>query len=138
MDLRTNRNALKLFREIYDYRRTVTPALVTQPQKPAFDDSQPLLQPFPRSSPEAQGVPSEQISRFLAGMNEDATLDLHGVMVIRNGHVIAEANFGAYDQRIWHITHSGCKSITGLAIGMLINEGRLSLDDRIQIGRAHV
>jgi CubicO group peptidase (beta-lactamase class C family) len=53
------------------------------------------------------------------------------VIVLKNGKVIAEAAFGAYDQRIWHITHSECKSVTGLAVGILIGEGKLSLDDKI-------
>jgi CubicO group peptidase (beta-lactamase class C family) len=45
--------------------------------------------------------------------------------------VIAEGTFGAYDLHVWHITHSACKSITGLAIGMLIDEGKLDLEDSV-------
>ena len=54
---------------------------------------------------------------------------MHHFMVLRNGKVICEANFAPYRSRIWHVTHSMCKSITGMAIGLLVEEGKLSLED---------
>lgn len=57
--------------------------------------------------------------------------DMHHFMVLRNGKVICEANFAPYRSGIWHVTHSMCKSITGMAIGLLVEEGKLSLDENI-------
>jgi len=131
MDLKTNRNALSLLRQILDHEKAVTPIIATKPQKPPFDTELPILQPLPRSVPEKQGISSSRIATFFQALRQDETLDIHSIMILRNGHVIAEADFGAYDHKVWHVTHSACKSITGLAIGMLIGEGLLDLDDKI-------
>ncbi|MEG0227420.1 MAG: serine hydrolase [Lachnospiraceae bacterium] len=58
-------------------------------------------------------------------------MDMHHMMVLKNGKVISECSFAPYPKGMWHITHSLCKSITGMAIGMLIEEGKLSLEDRV-------
>ena len=52
-------------------------------------------------------------------------------MALRHGKVICECNFAPYPKGMWHITHSMCKSITGMAIGMLIEEEKLKLDENI-------
>jgi len=131
MELRMQRNAIKLIRQIADCRNITTPIIPFRPQKVRFDPQLPLSRPFPRSTPESQGISSERILDFLCDLSNDKTLDMHNLMILRNGHVIAECSFGAYKMDVWRITHSLCKSITGLAIGLLIDEGRLSLEDRI-------
>ena len=52
-------------------------------------------------------------------------------MVVKNGHVVSECSYAPYSLDIMHVTHSLCKSITGIAICMLIDEGKLNLDDGI-------
>lgn len=131
MDLRTQRNALILIKHLFDRKITTVPCIETSTQKPPFGYTDEITQPFPRSTPEAQGISSEYIAEYLTALKEDKTLDMHHVMLLRNGYVIAEGSFGAYDLKTWHITHSECKSITGLAIGMLIEEGKLRLDDKV-------
>ncbi|MFR5106125.1 MAG: serine hydrolase domain-containing protein [Blautia obeum] len=56
---------------------------------------------------------------------------MHHFMALRHGKVICECNFAPYPKGMWHITHSMCKSITGMAIGMLIEEGKLKLNENI-------
>lgn len=56
---------------------------------------------------------------------------MHHFMALRHGKVICECNFAPYPKGMWHITHSMCKSITGMAIGMLIEEEKLKLDENI-------
>ncbi len=131
MDIVTQHNALKLFRQVFAHSTSISPRIATNPQKPPFQDDQPLLQPFPRTSPEAQGISSAHIAAFLTALQNDITLDMHSVLILRHGAVIAETGFGAYNPKIWHITHSQSKTITGLAIGMLIDEGKLHLEDKI-------
>jgi len=131
MELRLQRNTIKLIRQIADRKNITTPIIPYKPQKSAFNPQLPVLQPFSRSAPEAQGVSSERISDFLRDIQRDKSLDMHSLMILRNGHVITECSFGAYKTDVWHITHSMCKSITGLAVGFLMDEGRLKLDDRI-------
>lgn len=131
MDLKTHRSALDLVRQMSDRKTSIVPRIATSPQKPPCCNDQPILKPLPRSVPEAQGISSSQVAGFLKALQDDETLDMHNILILRHGAVIAEASFGAYEQHYWHITHSECKSITGLAIGMLIDEGSLSLDDKL-------
>jgi len=131
LDLRTQRNALILLLRAFDRRKRTVPHLKQIPQKPAFGSADPIVQAFPRTAPEEQGLSSDHLADFIDDLQNDSSLEPHAIMILRNGSVIAEGNFGSYDKNIWHITHSECKSITSLAIGMLIDEGRISLDDKM-------
>ena len=46
-----------------------------------------------------------------------------------DGKVICEAAAPGYDRSLPHITYSMCKSVVGLAIGFLYDEGRIDLDE---------
>ena len=100
------------------------------PQKPAFPQGE-LQQKFPRATPESQGISSDWLSGMIEELSASRTGDIHQFMAVKGGHVICECGFAPYKRGIWHITHSLCKSITGMAIGMLIAEGKLSLDDHL-------
>ena len=101
------------------------------PQKPRFPFDTPYEQPFPRATPESQGISSDLLRDLLQDLKNSNYTDMHHFMALRNGKVICEANFAPYRSRIWHVTHSMCKSITGMAIGLLVEEGKLSLDENI-------
>lgn len=101
------------------------------PQKPPFAMHEPVEQPFCRCTPEEQGISSRYLAAFLQEAAAAKETDIHGFMVLRNGYVIGEYSFAPYQKGIWHIEHSMCKSITGMAIGLLISEGKLALDDKI-------
>ena len=94
------------------------------PQKPKFPFDKPYEQPFPRATPESQCISSDMLADLLRDLDTSHYTDMHHFMVLRNGKVICEANFAPYRSRIWHVTHSMCKSITGMAIGLLVEEGR--------------
>lgn len=130
MDIKTDGAALSLIFDLFDTKTSTKPRIPETVQKKPYVFSE-INQPFPRSTPEEQGVESARIAQFITSVKRDGTLDPHGILILRNGCVIAEARFGAYDQRVWHITYSECKSVVGLAIGMLIDEGKLSLSDRL-------
>jgi CubicO group peptidase (beta-lactamase class C family) len=85
---------------------------------------------LPRSTPEAQGIPSSAILGFVeaAEKNVDA---LHSLMVLRHGHVVAEGWWGPYRRDDPHVLFSLSKSFTSTGIGLAIAEGRLSLDDTV-------
>lgn len=101
------------------------------PQKPPFDFQSPMEQPFPRCSPEAQGVDSLYLHRFVSELVAHPSIHMHQVMILRHGHVIYEGGFDPYPAGVWHATYSMCKSFTGMAIGLLIGDGKLSLDDHL-------
>ena len=61
---------------------------------------------------------------------EAAGLDLHSVSVMTGGKLAAEHCWlGDRDTR--HILHSATKGVAVLAVGLAIEEGKLSLDDRV-------
>lgn len=130
MDIRSYGQMFSLISNVFDTRRSTEPVIETLPQKPPWP-GRPVADPFPRRTPEECGIPSRYISAFLQALFDDKTLDMHNIMILRDGAVIAEGSFGVYDHNVWHVTHSECKSIVSLAVGMLIGEGRLGLDERV-------
>lgn len=101
------------------------------PQKIPFPEEGPYEQAFLRAVPETQGISSAMIGDLLEELKSIEGINIHHIMILRNGYVIGETSFAPYRQGLWHITNSMCKSITGMAVGMLVAEGRLELDDRI-------
>lgn len=130
MDFQTTSSAISLVKNILSTRTTTEARIEAKPTKPAFSGSA-IDSPMPRATPESKGVSSRHIAEYLKKLKEMPELDMHGVMILREGTVLAEANFGEYDSSVWHISYSECKSVTGLAIGLLIDEGRLSLEDKV-------
>ena len=88
-------------------------------------------QRFPRKTPESQGIGSDYLRYLIQELADSPNTDMHHFMVLRHGNVICEADFAPYRKGIWHITHSMCKSITGMAVGFLVEEGKLELSENI-------
>ena len=86
---------------------------------------------FPRKTPESQGIGSDHLRYLIQELADSPNTDMHHFMVLRHGNVICEADFAPYRKGIWHITHSMCKSITGMAVGFLVEEGKLELSENI-------
>ena len=101
------------------------------PQKPDFPFNAVYEQAFVRATPESQGISSDLFAALLRELDASKDTDMHHFMALRHGKVICECNFAPYPKGMWHITHSMCKSITGMAIGMLIEEEKLKLDENI-------
>src|SRR5688572_4076874 len=86
--------------------------------------------PLPRSTPESQGIPS----RAILGFVEAADLDiphLHSVMLLRRDAVVAEGYWDPYRPSDPHMLFSLSKSFTSTAVGMLVADGRLSVEDPV-------
>lgn len=101
------------------------------PQKPDFPFDAVYEQAFVRATPENQGISSDLFTALLRELDASNDTEMHHFMALRHGKVICECNFAPYPKGMWHITHSMCKSITGMAIGMLIEEEKLKLDENI-------
>ena len=101
------------------------------PQKPDFPFDAVYEQAFVRATPESQGISSDLFAALLRELDASKDTDMHHFMALRHGKVICECNFAPYPKGMWHITHSMCKSITGMAIGMLIEEEKLKLNENI-------
>lgn len=101
------------------------------PQKPDFPFDAVYEQAFVRATPESQGISSDLLAALLRELDASKDTEMHHFMALRHGKVICECNFAPYPKGMWHITHSMCKIITGMAIGMLIEEEKLKLDENI-------
>src|SRR4051812_2285185 len=86
--------------------------------------------PFTRSAPEAQGIQSSAILQFVEAADREIR-NLHSVMVLRHGAVVAEGYWDPYDASEPHMLFSLSKSFTSTAIGMLIADRKLSVEDRV-------
>jgi CubicO group peptidase (beta-lactamase class C family) len=85
--------------------------------------------PLPRSTPEAQGLPTKAVCDFVETVDKINTL--HSFMIVRHGHVIAEGWWKPEAADKPHVLHSLSKSFNSTAVGLAIAEGKLSLDDPV-------
>ncbi len=85
---------------------------------------------FTLSTPEAQGIPSAAIDAFATAMEREVDA-LHSFILVRHGQVVAECWWEPFRPDDQHILFSLSKSFTSTAIGLLIAEGRLSIDDEV-------
>ncbi len=99
-------------------------------QKPHFENT-PIEQPFERAKPESVGISSEHVRDFIRELGTNSEAQPHHLMILRHGNVIAECSFKPYVDGMWHITHSMCKTMTGMAVGLLVEDGQLQLDETL-------
>lgn len=86
---------------------------------------------FTRSKvPEEVGIPSNAVSELLDTLR-DRCITMHGVMLVRNGQVAAEGYWPYFNAEAPHRMYSISKSFVSLAIGCLIDEGKLRLEDQV-------
>lgn len=121
---------LTLLGRILDIKTRRKGILTANTGKPSVKIATDTL-PIERDMPENTGIPSQLIAEFLNELYSDETLNLHDVIVLKNGKIITEAYFGAQKKGIWKATFSACKSIVSLAVGILIDDGKLSLDSKL-------
>lgn len=83
-----------------------------------------------RSTPESQGLASAAILAFVDAVEQKA-LGLHGLMLLRHGRVVAEGWWEPYRSNYPHMLFSLSKSFTSTAVGLLVAEGKLNVDDPV-------
>ena len=88
-----------------------------------------MANPLPRSTPESQGISSAALLAFVDAL--EGVPELHSLMLLRHGSVVAEGWWAPYAPERPHMLFSLSKSFTSSAIGLAVAEGRLSVDDRL-------
>jgi len=83
-----------------------------------------------RSSPEQQGIASAAILKFVERADREIN-EMHSFMLVRHGEVVAEGWWAPYGPQKPHILFSLSKSFASSAVGLVVEEGRLSVDDRV-------
>ena len=83
-----------------------------------------------KAEPETVGLSKERITEFVGRLHE-AEIPLHSLIVIKDDRLVFEAYQKPYGPDELHRMFSVTKSMVSLAIGLLADEGKLSLDDHI-------
>lgn len=86
--------------------------------------------PLARSRPSAQSVDPMGLIRLLDAVDA-ANIELHSLMVLRHGYVVAEGWWAPYSAGQRQLLYSVSKSFTAVAAGLAISEGRFTLDDPV-------
>ncbi len=85
---------------------------------------------LPRATPESEGLAGRHIVDFVDAM-AGAGHELHGLMILRNGNVIAEGWAAPYGPEINHSMYSLSKSFTSTAVGIAVGEGLFEITDKV-------
>ena len=86
---------------------------------------------LPRSTPAAEGVSTQSVINMMDSLLMMPGCDIHHVMVVRHGKVVAEMHPAPFRAEDSHTLYSVSKLFTALAVGIAIDENRLRLDDRV-------
>src|SRR3954453_7477620 len=84
-----------------------------------------------RSLPVDQGVDPAAVLAFLEAVETDSSLELHSLMVLRHGYVVAEGWWAPHTPERTRLLYSLSKSFTSTALGFALNEGLFDLDDPV-------
>lgn len=85
---------------------------------------------LPRATPESVGVSSEALATTIQQLDEKFNR-VDGVMILRDGKVVAEAWRAPNDPDKPHALYSLSKSFCSTAVGFAVAEGKLKLDDKL-------
>lgn len=86
---------------------------------------------LPRTSPEAVGMRSAQVSAFFDSLLAYPKTEIHSVIVMRHGKVVGEMYPAPFRPEYKHTQFSCSKTFVAAAVGIAINEKLLRLTDRL-------
>ena len=83
------------------------------------------------SSPEAEGVSSRQVGEWIDACERELDT-LHGFVLLRHGKVVSEGAWAPFDTlNVPHFLSSHSKCFITTAIGFLVEDDKLDLDERV-------
>lgn len=100
------------------------------PQKPRFKprDNTGI---FEELLPEQVGVRSEGLLKMFSELAESSEICPHSMLVLKDGKLIAKGDWLPFTSAYPHVSHSLCKSITSMAVGIAEKEKYISTDEKI-------
>lgn len=104
------------------------PVLLASAAEP-FPTADASVSELPRALPEQVGVDSRQLVRLSEWIRRE-NLDVRSLLVIKDGKLIFERYSKGLTRDHNYELYSITKGVTALSAGILMNEGRLSLDDK--------
>ena len=85
---------------------------------------------FKNITPENAGVSSKDVKALLKFYQDNGVI-LHSVLLMKGNDLFGEFYYKPFDKDFCHRMYSETKSYVGIAIGLLEEEGKLKLDDKI-------
>lgn len=85
---------------------------------------------FEKVTPEQAGVPSAAVERFYGKLDE-YNFAMHSVLMAKGDKIFTEGYYKPFHKDYLHRMNSVTKSFVALAIGYLIEEGKISLQDKL-------
>jgi CubicO group peptidase (beta-lactamase class C family) len=82
------------------------------------------------NTPEAAGLDSVTLAEGLQAVKK-SNINIHNLMLVGRGEVILDAYFYPYDGSTYHDMASCTKSVMTTLIGIAVDQGKLSLDDKV-------
>lgn len=82
-------------------------------------------------SPESIGISSENIDKYIKILNKKR-LATHSVIMAKGNDIFFERYWAPFNKDFKHRMYSVSKSIVSLAVGFLIQDGKLGLDDTME------
>src|ERR671933_1051026 len=86
---------------------------------------------LPRSTPADQHVDPGAVLAFVDAVDADPAIEVHSLMVVRHGHVIAEGWWAPHTPERTRLLYSLSKSFTSTALAFALHEGLVALDDTL-------
>ena len=83
---------------------------------------------FKRSVPEKKEISSLRLYNMLCELENERRAGVHSLMVLREGEVICECSADGYSVNEWHVSHSMSKTVCGMVIGRLVDDGKICVD----------
>lgn len=88
--------------------------------------------PFPRSTPEEQGMDSQVLLEMLNFL-EKGKYNIHSILVLRNGNLVLEVYFPPFGPQDKHMLFSATKSFVSALVGIAIHEGKIGSVDQLML-----
>ncbi len=129
LEIKTGVLLLNYFRNLLSGKTDNILPFPVKPQKPIPSNS--ACKPLPTCTPQSVNVSNKDLRNYIDELSNLKTANVHTVTVLRHGKIICKANFAPYSTNNWHISHSLCKTFTGIAIGMLVDDNLISTSDKI-------
>ena len=85
---------------------------------------------FKSVTPESVGIKSKYVKEFIERLNKRG-LKMHSAILCRGYNIFGEYYWAPFNADTTHRMYSQTKSFVSVAIGLLIDEGKLALDDKI-------
>ncbi|MCP3423161.1 serine hydrolase domain-containing protein [Nocardioides pinisoli] len=79
----------------------------------------------------SQRVDPAGVLAFVDAVDADPNVELHGLMVLRHGHVVAEGWWAPHTAERTRLVYSLSKSFTSTALAFAADEGLVDLDDTV-------